>query len=199
MKSAIAFCLLEAARLLLPAPAYAQLSESPTDALNKLRAAQSAPACSASDASSCAQAATKLMPIILGDSPMIENLRKLTDEIGGRVTGTAKMSEAVQWGVAAFRAAGVDVHTEKYRLPVTWREGATSLTILAPDAPGAMLRAVSEAWGPETPPGGIEAPVIDIGDGSEAEMARAGSLKGAIVLVRTEIGSAWADLFNEYL
>ena len=31
----------------------------------------------------------------------------------------------------AFRT-GVDVHTEKYMLPVTWKEGATRLTIAAP-------------------------------------------------------------------
>ena len=73
----------------------------------------SSAACSAADASSCAQVASKLLPIILGPSPMEENLRRLTDEIGGRVTGTPEMAKAVEWGVAAFRAANIDVHTEK--------------------------------------------------------------------------------------
>src|SRR6266404_6583506 len=91
----------------------AQLAPSKTDALSKLQAAQNAASCSATEASSCAQAASKLMPLILGDSPMIENLRRLTDEIGGRVTGTPEMTKAVEWGAAGFRAAGVDVHTEK--------------------------------------------------------------------------------------
>ena len=72
-------------------------------------------ACSTAETSSCAQAASKLLPLILGDSPMIENLRRLTDEIGGRVTGTPEMAKAIQWGIAGFRAAGVDVHTENTR------------------------------------------------------------------------------------
>jgi carboxypeptidase Q len=177
----------------------AQLAPSKTDALSKLQAPQNAAACSATDTSSCAQAAAKLMPIILGDSPMIENLRRLTDDVGGRVTGSPEMAKAVQWGVTAFRAAGVDVHSEKYTLPVTWKEGATRLAITAPSTSGAILRAVSEGWGPPTPRDGIEANVIDIGSGSNEDFSRAGNIKGAIVLAHSEIGSTWPDLFNEYL
>src|SRR5215470_17118601 len=88
-------------------PVSAQLTPSQADALSKLQAAQNSAACSATDASSCAQAAAKLIPIILGDSPMVENLRKLTDEVGGRVSGTPEMAKAVEWAVAGFRAAGV--------------------------------------------------------------------------------------------
>ena len=181
---------------------FAQLKPSQTDAFSNLQAAQNAPACSANDASSCAQAASKLTPIILGDSPMIENLRRLTDEVGGRVTGSPEMAKAVRWGVAGFRAAGVDVHTEKYSLPVMWKEGATRIVITAPAsaaAQNASLRGVSVAWAPATPREGIEAPVIDIGGGSDAEISAAGSLKSAILLVHSQIGSTWGDLFNEYL
>jgi carboxypeptidase Q len=177
----------------------AQLAPSQTDALSKLQASPSAVACSATDASSCALAAAKLLPIILGDSPMIENLRRLTDEIGGRVTGTPEMAKAVQWGVAGFRAAGVDVHIEKYTLPVTWKEGATRFMITSPVPSNSQLRAVSEGWGPASPRDGIEAAVIDIGIGSDADFSHAGNIKGAILLVHSEIGSTWADLFNEYM
>jgi hypothetical protein len=201
--SATLFCLLPFLAITMVAmPIGAQLTPSETDALSKLRASQSATACSATDASSCAQAAAKLIPMVLGDSPMIENLRKLTDEIGGRVSGTPEMAKAVEWGVAGFRGSGVDVHTEKYTLPVTWKEGATRLTITAPasaSAAGTTLRAVSTGWSPAAPRDGIEAHVIDIGDGSDSEISRAGNLKGAILLVRSEIGSTWPDLFNEYM
>jgi carboxypeptidase Q len=194
---AIFLCSIPLAALFFGAPVQAQLTPSQTDALSKLQSSATATACSATDASACAQAAAKLVPVILSDSPMIENLRKLTDEIGGRVTGTPEMAKAVQWGVAGFRAAGVDVHTEKYSLPVTWKEGATRLIVTAPAS--ATLRAVSEGWGPATPREGIEASVIDVGDGSEAEVSRAGSLKGAILLVHVDIGTSWPDLFNEYM
>src|SRR5258707_571786 len=177
----------------------AQLTPSQNDALGKLQASQNAAACSATDASSCAQAAAKLLPLILGDSPMIENLRRLTDEVGGRVTGTPEMAKAVQWGVAGFRAAGMDAHAEEYTLRLAWKEGFTRLAITAPVSDGAVLRAVSEGWGPATPREGIEANVIDIGSGSNEDFSRAGNIRGAILLAQSEIGSTWPDLFNEYM
>src|SRR5277367_3206310 len=102
------------------------------DPLSPPPSAQSAAACSATDASSCAQAAAKILPQVMGPSPMEENLRRLTDEIGGRVTGTPEMARAIEWAVAAFRAAGIEVHTEKYTLPTTWREGNTFLIVDEP-------------------------------------------------------------------
>jgi hypothetical protein len=191
----------------------AQLAPSQTDALSKLQASQSVAACSATDASSCTQTAAKLMPLILGDSPMIENLRRLTDEIGGRLSGTPEMARAVQWGVAGFRASGVDVHTEKYLLPVAWREGDTKLMITGnypvvehdTNRTKALmtkmdsLRAVSVGWGPPAKQERF-ATVVDVGYGTEEDFARAGySIKGAVLLVHSDIGWTWADLFNEYM
>jgi carboxypeptidase Q len=131
---------------------------------------------------------------------MEENLRRLTDEIGGRVTGSPQMAKAVDWAVAAFRAAGVEAHTEKYTLPVTWAEGDTRLELLGPER--FPVRLVAEGWSPATPPGGIAASLIDVEDGSADDFARAGSvngsIQGAILLVHSAIGSTWADLFKEY-
>jgi carboxypeptidase Q len=159
------------------------------------QSAGSTQACSVTE-SSCAAAAAKILPQVMGPSPMEENLRRLTDEIGGRVTGTPEMAKAVDWAVAAFRAAGIEVHTERYKLPVTWSEGDTRLELLAPEK--FLVRLVAEGWSPATPPGGIEANLIDVDSGSADDFARAGSIKGAILLVHTEIGSTWEDLFNEY-
>jgi hypothetical protein len=168
------------------------------DSLSPAPSNQSPAACSATDASSCAQAAAKILPQVMGPSPMEENLRRLTDEIGGRVTGSPEMAKAVEWAVAAFRAEGVEVHTEKYALPVTWSEGETRLELLDPVKFPVRLKA--EGWSPATPAGGIEANLIDVGYGTGDDFARAGStIKGAILLVHSDIGSTWADLFNEYL
>src|ERR1700675_5107640 len=144
----------------------AQIPAVKTDSLHPGQATGGAAACSATEPSSCAQAAAKITPIVMGESPLEENLRRLTDGIGGRVTGSPEMAKAVEWGVAGFRAAGVDVHTEKYTLPVTWKEGATRLTILSPSGNNTQLRAVSEGWGPATQRDGIEATSIDIGTGN---------------------------------
>jgi len=196
-------------------PAQGQLPPAMKDPRIPGQSAPGKTACSTTAASSCAEAAAKILPIVMGSSPMEENLRRLTDEVGGRVTGTPEMAKAVEWGVGAFRAAGVDVHTEKYTLPVTWREGHTALNITGPmlavakEARGEDgkifvimpgLRAVSEAWGPPTPHAGITAKIVDVGRGSDEEFARAGgAVKGAILLVHGDIGSTWSDLFNEYL
>jgi hypothetical protein len=186
-------------------PASAQLPPPKKDALSPAQSGQAA-GCSMAEASSCAQAAAKILPIVMGSSPMEENLRRLTDEIGGRVTGSPEMAKAVAWGVAAFRAAGVDVHTEKYTLPLTWTEGKTEVRMELPwtytgdRLQTRTLRAVSEAWGPATPEPVVRGQAVDVGSGAEEEFDRAAErIKGAILLVHTEIGSTWTDLFNEYL
>jgi carboxypeptidase Q len=175
----------------------AQLPAAKTDALRPGQTIQGSDACSTAEPSSCAQAAAKITPIVMGDSPLEANLRRLTDDIGGRVTGSEEMAKAVDWGMAAFRAAGVDAHTEKYTLPHTWSEGATKMEVLGPVSFPVSL--VSIGLSPATPSAGIAAPLVFVGNGSEADFAGAsGSLRGAILLVHTEVSYTWADLFREY-
>jgi carboxypeptidase Q len=196
-------------------PAQGQFPPAKKDPLSSAQSAPGQVGCSTTEASSCAEVAAKILPIVMGPSPMEENLRRLTDEIGGRVTGTPEMARAIEWSVAAFRAAGVDVHTEKYMLPLTWSEGKTELLVDQPFRPlrsehrdgkiwtvadKRSLRVVSEAWGPPNEGSVIHAPIIDLGYGGDDEFTKAGSsIKGGILLVHTNIGSSWADLFNEYL
>src|SRR6201998_3559208 len=173
-----------------------QLPAAKTDPLAKPASGQGTAACSATHAS-CAEQAAKILPQVMGPSPLEENLRRLTDEVGGRVTGSPEMAKAVDWAVAAFRAEGVDVHTEKYTLPLTWSEGDTRLELSGPVK--FPVRLVAEGWSPPTQAGGIEATLVDIGYGNEQDFARAGAtVKGAILLASTDLGSTWADLFNEY-
>jgi carboxypeptidase Q len=173
----------------------AQLPPPPGSIFPKLP--PSAAGCSITEVSACEQAAAKILPVVLGPSPMEENLRRLTDEIGGRVSGSAQMGKAVEWGKAAFRAAGVDVHAEKFTLPNAWSEGETRLEIVG-GAAAFPIHLVSLGMSPSTPAGGIEARLITVGEGTEAEFARAGSVKDAIVLVNSRIGATWDDLFEEY-
>ena len=181
-------------------PAAAQLPSAQPDPLARIRAAAqgNTPACSTTGESLCEQVAPKIIESAMGESPLAENLRRLTDEIGGRVTGTPAAARAVAWGLAAFRDAGVDVHTEKYSIPVTWSEGTSRLEILS--AAPFPVHLVSVAWAPATPSGGVEANVVFAGQGSEADFARLGSsAKGAIVLVHSELLRTWDDLLQEYM
>ena len=176
---------------------FAQIPEVKPDTLHPGHGSQGAAACSATETSSCAQAAAKITPIVMGESPLEGNLRRLTDGIGGRVTGSPEMAKAVEWGVAGFRAAGVDVHTEKYMLPVAWSEAETRLELMGPEHFPVSL--VSIGLSPATPAGGLEGALVNIGTGTEAEFAQAGNaVKGAILIVHTEVSYTWKDLFNEY-
>ena len=93
----------------------AQLPPAKKDPLTPAQSSLSPAACSVADASSCAQVASKILPIIMGPSPMEENLHRLTAEIDAYSGGSSQVSKAAEWAVGAFRTAGVDVHTEKYR------------------------------------------------------------------------------------
>src|SRR5258705_513060 len=101
-------------------PAMGQIPTMKPDSLRPGQAGQGAAACSATETSSCAQAAAKIAPIVMGESPLEENLRRLTDGIGGRITGSPEMAKAVEWGVAGFCAAGGGVRTRKNIQAAGW-------------------------------------------------------------------------------
>ncbi|HVO79598.1 MAG TPA: M20/M25/M40 family metallo-hydrolase [Terriglobales bacterium] len=133
----------------------------------------------------------------LKPSSLNDNLEQLTDRIGGRVPGTPAMQKAVDWGVAAFKAAGADsVHTEEFTVRSSWAEGATAMSAVAPEA--FQIRAISLAWAPALV-AHERVPVVDVGRGSAADFAHAGGTAGAILLVHSEEMKEWKDLFDEYL
>src|SRR5713226_7948778 len=142
-------------------PASAQLPPAKPDPLARMQAAAGV-GCSADAKSLCDEAAPKIIANALGPSPLEENLRRLTDEIGGRMTGSPALHRAAEWAAAAFRQAGVEeVRTEKYTIPLSWSEGATRLEVLTP-APF-PVRLVSVGWAPSTSAAGLEANLVDIG------------------------------------
>lgn len=147
---------------------------------------------------SCAEIAPVVIKSAQGPSPLEENLRYLTDVIGGRVSGSASADRAVGWAVEAFRHSGVDeVLTEKFTIPVGWAEGQTHVEVLAPEP--FRVRLVSTGWSPPAPEGGITADVVDVGGGDDAAFAKAGdAANGAIVLVHSKILVTWDDLIGEY-
>ena len=141
----------------------------------------------------------KLIQEALQPSALESNLRRLTDEIGGRVPGTPAMQRAVDWGVAAFKDAGADsVHTEEFTIPRSWAEGATEMTASTyGGATSFPVRAVSIGWAPALAPS-KHIPIMDVGMGTEAEFAKAGDVSGKVLLVHTKVLATWADLFWEY-
>lgn len=152
----------------------------------------------------------KVIQTALQPSPIQENLRRLTDEIGGRVPGAPAMQHAVQWGMQAFTAAGADsVHSEGFEVPNSWVEGATEMLattahqLSSTSVGGGMVlssfhvRAVSVAWAPALAPV-KHVPVVDVGQGTEADFQKTGEVVGKILLVHTVVLKTWQDLFTEY-
>ena len=130
-------------------------------------------------------------------SSLETNLRRLTDEVGGRVPGTPAMQRGVAWGVAAFKAAGGEnVHTEEFPIAHSWAEGATRMSVVAPER--FEVHAISIAWAPPLPMH-QHVRMVDVGHGTPDDFARAGQIEGAILLVHTDEMKTWADLFAEYL
>jgi carboxypeptidase Q len=128
-------------------------------------------------------------------TPLQENLRVLTDEIGGRVPGTPQFAKAEEWAIAAFKQAGADsVHTEDFTMPQSWAEGDTQVEVVAPVQ--FHVRAQAIAWAAAL--SRTTARVVDVGMGSTAEFAQAGDISGAIVLVHSNVLKTWDDLFEEY-
>lgn len=176
--------------------ASAQIIPNQQAPLSKLKPPSSGAVCA--PGRSCAEIAPQVIQAAEGPSPLAENLRYLTDTIGGRVSGSDAADKATGWAVEAFQHAGVDeVHTEKFTIPVGWSEGKTRAEVLAPVP--FPVRLVSTGWSPPTPEGGITANIVDVGDGDAAGFARAGATAdGAIVLMHSKILVTWDDLENEY-
>jgi carboxypeptidase Q len=152
----------------------------------------------------------RVIQAALQPSPLESNLHRLTDEIGGRVPGTPAMTHAVEWGVQAFTAAGADsVHTEGFTIPNSWAEGNTEMIATTsyevnPTRVGGgtvlsafRVRAVSVAWAPALA-SVKHVPLVDVGEGSEADFQKAGDVGGKLLLVHTKVLKTWSDLFAEY-
>jgi carboxypeptidase Q len=156
-------------------------------------------------------AADQIITEALKPSSLQTNLERLTDQIGGRIPGTPAMQKAVAWGVAAFKAAGADsVHTEAFTIPTSWAEGATRMKVtewlvknvkpISSYIPTSQfkVRVVSLAWAPALS-AHQRVPVVDVGEGTAEDFAKAGNVAGAILLVHSSEMRTWEDLFAEYL
>jgi len=111
-----------------------------------------------------------------------EDLRYLSDRIGGRLTGSPEAARAIAWAAERMRAIGLEnVHTEKFSLRRGWTRGSASLEVTAPVRRN--LRIVAYGWTGSTPAAGLEAEIapVDLYRLDE-EMARAAAWKGKVIM-----------------
>src|SRR5215470_11000601 len=122
----------------------------------------------------------------LMNSHAFEFLTQLSDDIGGRVTGTPAERKAEEWGVAKMKAIGLEnVRTEKYTIWRGWTRGTAEGEILAPVRH--KLHVDAMGWTGSTPAGGAEGDLVTVNMFDiENEIKNVSRLKGKVVLVTTK-------------
>jgi hypothetical protein len=117
------------------------------------------------------------------NSHAFEYLTQLSDDIGGRVTGTPAERKAEEWGVAKMKSIGLEsVHTEKYTIWRGWSRGTAEGEILAPVRH--KLHVDAMGWTGSTPAGGAEGDVVTVNlFDINNEMKNVARLKGKVALV----------------
>jgi Iap family predicted aminopeptidase len=147
--------------------------------------------------------AESLVAIESGPTPILSDLQELTDEIGGRPTGSPALDRAVQWGLEKFKAAGLEnVHAENYLAAGIWLPGVESGQVTAPlsvEPKADQLRVAAMPFSISTSAAGLDAAVVDVGHGDAAAFAAAGStIRGRWVLVESDPLASIEDLDQEY-
>jgi carboxypeptidase Q len=111
-------------------------------------------------------------------------LTELSDEVGGRVTGSPAARKAIDWGLVKMTSIGLtNVRAEKWSMWKGWSRGSASAELLAPLQ--RTLTVDSMGWTGSTPATGVEADVIaaNLFDMDE-EISHISRFRGKIVLMR---------------
>jgi hypothetical protein len=139
-----------------------------------------------------------LIGAMLGDTPIISDLQALTDEIGGRVTGSPANEAAIEWALARFRQAEVPATREIFEMPFQWQELGVTASVSGDFGFTPAVVAKPFSAGADE----LSGPLVDGGMGTVEDFARLGAAaRGAWILVETpllndEVGLA--GLFGEY-
>jgi carboxypeptidase Q len=113
-------------------------------------------------------------------------LTELSDNVGGRVTGSPAGQKAIDWGAEKMKDIGLaNVHTEKYSVWKGWTRGSASVQMLAPLQRTLTVDAMG--WTGSTPVQGVDAGVVtaNLFD-MDSEMANMARFRGKIVLMKPE-------------
>lgn len=119
------------------------------------------------------------------DPYALNELRRLTDNIGPRLSGSPQAQHAVEWVAGEMRALGADVTLEKAMVPHWVRGEETAEVVSWPgQTPGTTQKVVLTALGGSvaTPPDGLTAEVVVVRDWQQLRALPAGAAKGKILL-----------------
>jgi len=122
----------------------------------------------------------------LFDSRVFAYLTELSDDVGGRVTGSPAGQKAIDWGLTKMKTIGLEnVHAEKWSLWKGWTRGTASAELLAPLR--RTLDVDAMGWTGSTPAAGVEAVVVtaNLFDMDE-EISKISRFRGKIVMMKPE-------------
>jgi len=125
---------------------------------------------------------TKILEQVKSDAPALKvDLTYLTEHIGPRLTGSAKLDEASRWTAEQFKAAGLaNVHLEDWTIANSWTRGPATGRLILPTEQTLTLAAAG--WSPSTK-GPVRGPVVGVTFEKIEDLEQyKGKLKGAIVL-----------------
>jgi Zn-dependent M28 family amino/carboxypeptidase len=138
-------------------------------------------------------AAEELRRAALSGSRASDWVQSLTDRAGARLAGSEGDRAAVAWALETLRAQGfANVRAEKVTVPV-WKRGVETGELTAPHRHTLALTALGGSV--PTPPGGIEAEVLEV-DSLEMLEAKGAAASGKIVffnkkMARSRDGSGY--------
>jgi carboxypeptidase Q len=122
----------------------------------------------------------KLADDILTSGKAYENLRVLTKEVGGRLSGSPQMYKAEDWGINALKNAGADTTWKQDCLVTHWVRGEKEEAYVLDGNKKIVLNILALGNSVGTGKKGIKAPVILVNSFDELE-ARKDEVKGKIV------------------
>ncbi|HXF12868.1 MAG TPA: M20/M25/M40 family metallo-hydrolase [Terriglobales bacterium] len=112
-------------------------------------------------------------------------LETLSDNIGGRITGSPESKATADLILRTLKTAGFDnAHFEDYTINPGWQHGTATGAVISPVRRD--LYVASYGWAPGTP-GPVEVPVADIGGSGDGHSPLPERVRGAAVLV--DLGS----------
>jgi hypothetical protein len=130
--------------------------------------------------------ASSLAGVFLTDTPLINDLRVLSDEIGGRITGSAANERAIEWALQRFRHGGLSAGKESFPMVRRWLPKTASVTIEG-DGLSFSPRVVAVPFSTASQAAGTTAALLYAGFGHKEDFQKLGqAVSNAFVLVETK-------------
>jgi carboxypeptidase Q len=135
------------------------------------------------------------------NSHAFDFLAQLSDDIGGRVTGSPQAAKAIQWGVGRMKFIGLEnVHTETWNISRGWTRGSAEASLVTPVNRRLMVDAMG--WVGSTPAGGVESDLMPVNlyRLKDAMQQDAGKWAGKILIMvpKGEAPENRADMFAQF-